>query len=159
MKDLIGVFEEAGCREVRTHLQSGNVLFRATPARARKLPELISRGISTRFDLAVPVVLRTGSELVSVVKGNPYLKTAADIDKLHVAFLATRPGKAEVAGLDPDRSPPDEFQVRGSEIYLHCPAGLARTKLSNDYFDRRLNTISTVRTWKTVLKLMELTGS
>ena len=60
--------------------------------------------------------------------------------------------------LDAHRSPPDRFMVRGREIYLHCPNGLGRTKLTNQYFDSRLSTVSTVRNWRTVLKLLELAG-
>ncbi|HZN92159.1 MAG TPA: hypothetical protein VFB81_05620, partial [Myxococcales bacterium] len=83
----------------------------------------------------------------------------ADPDTLHVVFLADPPPPAKVAALDPARSPPDEFQVRGREIYLRCPNGFGRTKLSNAYFDSKLGTISTVRNWRTVLTLAEMAGS
>jgi uncharacterized protein (DUF1697 family) len=75
---------------------------------------------------------------------------------LHVLFLADQPGAAAVASLDPDRSPPDAFVVRGREIYLRCPNGVGTTKLTNAWFDSRLATISTGRNWRTVLKLFEL---
>jgi len=156
MKDLAAMFTEAGCDDVRTYIQSGNVLFRARPALARRVPELVTRAIADRAGLRVPVVTRTAAELAKVVSANPLLRAGADHAKLHVAFLAKQPAAGRVAGLDPDRSPPDEFVVRGREIYLHCPGGVARTKLTNDYFDSRLATTSTVRNWNTVLKLLEL---
>ena len=70
---------------------------------------------------------------------------------------ATR-GRApsRVSGLDPNRSPPDEFEAVGRELYLHCPKGIARTKLTNSYFDSKLATTSTIRNWATLLKLIEL---
>jgi uncharacterized protein (DUF1697 family) len=71
-------------------------------------------------------------------------------------FLADEPEKRAVAVLDRDRSPPDEFVVRGKDIYLSCPNGVARTKLTNAWFDRKLVTVSTGRNWRTVLKLHEL---
>jgi len=74
----------------------------------------------------------------------------------HVVFLATRPAARAVKALDPDRSPPDKFVHHGREIYLKCPNGIARTKLTNAYFDSKLDTTSTMRNWKTVLKLQEL---
>jgi uncharacterized protein (DUF1697 family) len=55
--------------------------------------------------------------------------------------------------LDPTRSAPDAFQVLGQEIYLHLPNGMARTKLTNAYFDSKLSTTCTARNWATVLKL------
>jgi uncharacterized protein (DUF1697 family) len=63
-----------------------------------------------------------------------------------------------VAALDPQRSPPDEFKVVGRDIYLHTPKGFADTKLTNKYFDGALGTVSTVRNWRTVLKLLEMAG-
>ena len=56
-----------------------------------------------------------------------------------------------------DSIPPDEFAVSGREIYLRYPNGVARSRLTNAYFDSRLGTTSTARNWKTVLKLIEWT--
>jgi uncharacterized protein (DUF1697 family) len=86
------------------------------------------------------------------------LRAGFDVATLAVAFLADRPTKARIAALDPQRSPSDEFAMRGREIYLRLPNGAAGTKLTNAYFDRTLGTTSTVRNWKTTLKLLELVG-
>ncbi|MGP0069481.1 MAG: hypothetical protein ACLQGP_38525 [Isosphaeraceae bacterium] len=71
-------------------------------------------------------------------------------------FLADMPSPDLVGKLDPHRSIPDAFLVRGREVYLHLPYGVARSKLTNDYFDSRLSTMSTGRNWRTVTKLYEL---
>ena len=71
-------------------------------------------------------------------------------------FLAELPDSASVEALDPARSPGDEFAVVGREVYLHCPNGVARSKLTNSYFDSKLSTTSTSRNWRTVGKLLEL---
>jgi uncharacterized protein (DUF1697 family) len=92
----------------------------------------------------------------AVVRGNPFLARGIDADWLHVAFLARTPSRTATALLDPRRSHPDEFVVRGADIYLHLPNGAARTKLTNAYFDSTLKTISTGRNWRTVLALLEL---
>lgn len=158
MKDLRMMFEEAGCRNVETYIQSGNVIFQVRPAIARRLPVLIAEAVSERFGLRAPVVTRTADELGDIVRGNPFLPVGADPDTLHVVFLADRPGATRVGSLDPNRSPPDEFAVHGREIYLQCPNGIGRTKLTNAYFDAKLGTTSTMRNWKTVRKLLELTA-
>jgi uncharacterized protein (DUF1697 family) len=75
---------------------------------------------------------------------------------LHVMFLANAPSPENIAALDPKRCPPDEFIVRGREVYLKLPNGVARTKLSNAYFDSKLATIGTQRNWRTVKTLMEM---
>ena len=154
MKTLAGLFAEVGCRDVQTYIQSGNVVFRAAPAVSKKIPAQIAKLIADRCGLKTPVVMRTADELRGVAEGNPFL--GADPATLHVAFLADLPKKAAVQALDAKRSPGDEFVVRGREIYLHLTSGVARTKLTNQYFDSKLSTVSTVRNWRTVEKLLAL---
>lgn len=157
MEGLSALFTDAGCTDVRTYVQSGNVAFQAGPELARRIPRLIETAISDQFGLRVPVVTRTATELRKVAQANPYLAGEKDTSTLHVAFLAAKPTAAQIKGLDPDRSPPDEFTVRGREVYLRLPNGVGRTKLSNAYLDSRLGTTSTLRNWRTVLKLIEMT--
>jgi len=156
MPVLAGLFEAIGCGAVRTYIQSGNVVFRAAPALSERVPDLISAAIARRFGLRVPVVTRTATELRGVRRRNPFLASGAAPETLHVGFLADRPPRAAVAALDRQRSPPDEFVVRGGEIYLRCPNGIGRSKLTNAYFDTQLGTTSTLRNWNTVLALVEL---
>lgn len=156
MRELAAVFADAGCRDIRTYVQSGNVVFRAAAAVAKRIPAVVPRLIADRFDLQVPVVLRTADEFRRAAAQNPLLGLRSDPKALHVVFLTDRPDPRKVASLDPDRSPGDSFVVRGREIFLHLPKGVARTKLSNAYFDSKLATTSTVRNWRTVQKLAEM---
>jgi uncharacterized protein (DUF1697 family) len=159
MKRISALFTDAGCTDVQTYVQSGNVVFAATPSLARRIPDVIEKAISAQFGLRVPVVTRSAAELREVVKRNPYLPRESDTSMLHVAFLAARPTASQVGALDPDRSPPDEFAAHGREIYLRLSSGVARTKLTNAYFDSKLGTTSTLRNWRTVVRLVELTDS
>ena len=156
MRELSSMCVELGCREVQTYIQSGNVVFRASPELARRFPEELATLIERRTRLRVPVVLRSATELAAITRSNPFIRTGADPGTLHVMFLADEPGPGAVAALDPERSPPDRFVVAAREIYLHCPNGVARSKLTNQYFDTRLGTVSTSRNWRTVLKLAEM---
>lgn len=158
MADLRAMFEAAGCTDVRTYIQSGNVVFRAEPALAERIPALIEAEIATTKGFQVPVVTRAAAELDAVVIGNPFLASGADSAQLHVGFLAEAPTTARIAELDPDRSPQDAFEVRGREVYLHFPNGTARSKLTVDYFDRTLGTTITIRNWRTIGKLREMAG-
>ncbi len=156
MTDLAALFESTRCSEVETYIQSGTVLFGATAASVKTLPRRLTNAIAEVFGYDVPIVLRTAAELERVAGANPFLPAQRDVTKLCVAFLADSPSLKAINALDPDRSPPDAFAVRGKEIYLDCPNGLARTKLTNAYFEAKLSTTSTMRNWKTVLKLAEL---
>jgi uncharacterized protein (DUF1697 family) len=157
MKDLAKIFVTAGCRDVRTYIQSGNVAFSATTGVVKKLPESVSRSIAKSFGYRVPVVVRSHEQLATVLRDNPFLR-AGEVEKtLHVAFLADVPAADAVAKLDPDRSPPDRFCVVGQEVYLHLPNGVGNSKLTNAWLDSKLSTVSTMRNWATVLKLFEMT--
>jgi uncharacterized protein (DUF1697 family) len=158
MKALASFFVDAGCGSVATYIQSGNVVFQAPAPLARRIPDLIQKVIQGELGLEVPIVTRTSGELRKVVRGNPFLRSGVDASLLHVAFLADRPTAAAIKSLDPKRSPPDVFAVRGRDIYLQCPNGYGRSKLSNAYFDSKLGTTSTIRNWRTVETLLELAG-
>ena len=102
---------------------------------------------------------RTATELGRIVSANPFVTPGTDLGLLHVGFLADRPNAAWGAAFDPNRSPPDEFTLHERELYLRCPNGMARTKLTNAYFAATLQTVTTIRNWRTTLKLLELSGT
>jgi uncharacterized protein (DUF1697 family) len=156
MKDLAALFERAGCSEVVTYIQSGNVVFRAAPGLAARIPELIPAAIHQRFKLTVPVVVRSAAALRKIAAKHPHAAPEAEAKRLHVAFLARKPTAAQAASLDPQRSPADVFTLVGSELYV-LYADVAKSKLTNQYLDARLGTVSTMRNWNTVQKLVELT--
>jgi uncharacterized protein (DUF1697 family) len=155
MKDLARLFANAGCANVCTYIQSGNVIF-DPPSGAPKIAEIVSANIEKCFGYRVPVILRTSEQLRRTISSNPFLKAGADEKALHVYFLAGPASAKAIAGLDASRSAPDAFHVLGQEIYLHLPNGMGRTKLTNAYFDSKLSTICTARNWATVLKLAEM---
>ncbi len=154
MKDVARMFVEAGCSAVQTYIQSGNILFNAPAKTARRIPMILPEQIDERFGHRPPLVVRTTGQLAAVVAENPFPQVSEDA--LHVMFLSEPSGPARVKELDPARSSPDAFLVRGSEIYLWLPNGSARTKLSNAYFDSKLSNISTSRNWRTVTRLLQM---
>ncbi len=153
MSDLVAVFTAAGCAEVSTYIQSGNVVFNANATLARKVPLLVERALKEDFDVRTPVVLRSAAELQSVLKKNPFLAKVTKPELLHVAFLAEEPTPAQVSQLDATRVAPDEFIVKGREVYLYTPNGLGKSKVTNAWLDSKLKTISTARNWRTVNEL------
>ena len=155
MADLRDAFTAAGCTGVRTYIQSGNVVFEAALDLAGRVPEIVTRAISQRVGISTAVVVRSGSELQQVATSNPF-DTSGDPRFLQVAFLEGTPDAEAVALLDPERSPPDVFAVRGCNVYLHYPNGTARSKLTNEYLARQLQTASTMRNWRTVLALLKM---
>ncbi len=158
MSELRSLLDSLGHVDVVTYIQSGNAVF-GSPRPATEVAAELEERIEQAFGIGVAVLLRTPAELARVVANNPFLTPDADVSKLYVAFLADEPAAAAVSGLDPERSPPDELAVRGREVYLRLPNGAGRTKLTIDYFERRLGTRATARNWRTVTKLLELAAS
>jgi len=156
MPNLAEMFTSAGCEAVKTYIQSGNVVFKAGAGLAACIPGLVAEEITEDFGYQVPVVLRTLQELNDVVEGNPFLAKGIPAEKLHVVFLANAPESGRAAKLDSGRSPPDAFHLSGREVFLYCPNGIARTRLTNDYFDTTLETTSTMRNWRTVTRLVSM---
>lgn len=147
----------AGGERVETYIQSGNVAFDAPARAAKALGPTLALAIEEQFGFAAPVVVRSARQLRAAVSADPF--PSCERGTVHLGFFSARPEARAVAGLDGERSPGDSFAVVGSEVFLHLPGGAARTKLTNAWFDRELGVVTTVRNWKTVEALLDLTGA
>jgi uncharacterized protein (DUF1697 family) len=156
MSDLRTLFDALEAEDVTTYLQSGNVVFKSRGADRAELTRAIEQEIRGRLGLGIAVLMRTKAQLAKVVGGNPF--AGSEPATLHVTFLADKPDRDRLRKLDPKRGEPDEFHVAGQEIYLRCPGGYGRSKLTNAYFEKQLGVAATTRNWKTVTKLAELAG-
>jgi uncharacterized protein (DUF1697 family) len=159
MERLRALFAEAGANSVESFIQSGNVVFAATEAQAPQILADVSARIRQEFGFAAPIVLRDATAWQTLIDSNPFLGDGADPNTLHALCLSETPSREALDRLDPRRSPGDEFEVRGRDIYLRLPSGVARTKLTNAWFDSKLRVTSTLRNWRTVLKLGELVAA
>ncbi|MCU1353613.1 MAG: hypothetical protein JWM05_2822 [Acidimicrobiales bacterium] len=156
MQALRELLEDLGHTDISTYLQSGNVVFSSPVRRAETLAQDLEEALAADLGVAARVLVRSRSELEQVMSRNPYAATEPDLTKMHVFFLRNRPAKARVLGIDPDRSPPDEFAVDGREIFVHFPNGSGRSKLTATWFESQLDTTATARNWNTVSKLVDL---
>lgn len=156
MAALAQLFEEAGCRDVRTYIQSGNVVFSASPTAAGRIGRVIPDLIHKQFHFRPTIFVRTSDELARVAAGHPLMARGIDTATLHIGFLDGSPDARSISQLDPDRSPGDRFVVKGQEIYLQVSNGMAKTRLTCAFFDSGLNCTSTFRNWRTVQTLAEM---
>ncbi len=154
MAALQVAFESLGFSQVRTHIQSGNVVFKAAKSAPPDLSRKIEGKILDEFGFDVPVITRTSEEMGEVIRGNPFLKEKGiDLSKLHVTFLSGVPAPAALKALASLAAKPDQFRACGREIYLYCPNGYGNTKLSNNALEKVLSLSATTRNWNTVNKL------
>jgi uncharacterized protein (DUF1697 family) len=155
MPDLRGALEDAGYDDVRTYLQSGNVVLTST-ASAKKVARDCERLIANRFGLEIDVVTRTRSELAEVVERNPLARVAKDPKRYQVSFLEAKPARGVIVELEDVATGDEEVVSIGREIYAWHPDGVARSKLWAKLAGKNLGTAATARNWTTVTKLLEL---
>ena len=156
MSALRGLFVNAGAVRVETLIQSGNVVFETRERGAAEIISGVGSAISREFGFDVPIVLRSARQWRALIDGNPYLQRGVDPKALHAGCLSALPEPARTIRLDPRRSSPDEFELRGETLYLCLPNGVARSKLTNAWFDSTLGVVCTIRNWATVTRLAQL---
>ncbi len=155
MKLLVEIFKQAGAASVTTYIQSGNVLFAPEPsASPEAVANRVRRAIRQQLGFEPAIVVRSAEDMMRVGRQHPFDARSSDGRGLYVGFLDARPDAAAVKSLNPARSPGDQLEVRGLEIYLRYAA--SKTKLTNTYIDGTLGVTSTMRNWNTVCKLAEM---
>ena len=155
MAELRALFEGVGCADVRTHVQSGNVVFRSR-ASATTLRRRLEQAIEVRMGRRHGVLLRTASELAEVLEGNPFPDAAPN--RVLVLFL-DEPADPEVVAATP--IPGNEEMVpRGRELFVHFPDGMGRSRLKVPFQDRGTGrNINTIRKLATMLDELTPGGS
>jgi len=154
MAELRTICVDAGCADVRTYIQSGNVVLRS----AQKAPALVAeleRRIRAHTGFDVPIVVRTVDELESVVARCPF-DTSVDPTTLVVAFSQQRPPRGALRDLDAGAFGDEQFVLDGRDLYLSLPGGQGRSKLAAAVARTRTGAVATVRNWKTVETLLAL---
>ncbi|MDX6645967.1 MAG: hypothetical protein QOK40_1694 [Miltoncostaeaceae bacterium] len=157
MPALREALEGAGFEDVRTHLQSGNVLLTST-ASSKRVAADCEKLIQARFGLEIPVVVRSGRELAAVVRRDPLGEVAVDPKRYQVSFLTARPDAGVEDRLSAAAAASERFVVAGREIYAWHPDGIGRSKLWALLAGKGLGVTATARNWTTVTKLLELAG-
>jgi len=160
MADLKSLYESSGYENVVTYIQSGNVVFESSDKNTLKLKKTIEDAIQKKYKFDVPVEIRTKSEFKNIIKNSPFgsINLEKDGAKFLVTFLATKPAKDKVSDVLKYVVLPEKLVVKGKEVYLYCPNGYGKSKLSNTFLEKKLGVEATTRNWKSVQKLYELSS-
>lgn len=155
MPELRALLTDAGYEEVRTYVQSGNVVLTSDdPPDA--LERESARLINERFGLDIPVIVRTHKELAAVVKRNPLAGVATDPKRYQVSFLERELDPARIEALNAVATEPERLVAAGRELYAWHPDGVARSKLWAKLAGTGLGVKATARNWNTVEQLLEM---
>ena len=154
MADLRGLLEQIDLQEVQTYIQSGNIVFQSS-LEAAALRQKMAGVIADYYGFDVPVQVISANQWREWANENPFLPGhEEDLRFLHLTILEKDPGQLPPLSFDTK----DQFEQRGRLIYLFCPGGYGRSKLTNTFWERKAGCAATTRNWKTVRKLAEMVG-
>jgi uncharacterized protein (DUF1697 family) len=157
MSDLCNLYESLGHCDVRSHINSGNVVFRTSERDLAAVVRKLESAIEKKCGFHADVVVRTPAEMREVIRRNPF-RGRKDINpsKLVVTFFAQELAaeiRTQIRSLKPD---PEEMHLEERELYIYFPNGMGTSKLSRALMAKPLKKEGTARNWNTLLKLLEI---
>jgi uncharacterized protein (DUF1697 family) len=155
MADLRELLTSLGFEDVKTHLQSGNVVL-TSDLPNEKLERKLEQQIEKKLGVDPKVVVRSRDELEDIIARDPFADVADDPKRYQVSFLSAEPDAERVRKISELDIAPEQFVVSGREIYAWHPDGLQRSRLAPALTDKRLGVTATARNWNTVTKLLAL---
>lgn len=154
MKDLKVLCEKLEWKNIKTYIQSGNIIFKSTQKNI-DLAHKLQQAIAQQYDFEVPVIVMNVEELKTAIDNNPFYENTA-IEQLHLTFLSTLPNTTDIKQIENTDFTPDAFKIKDKNIFIYCEGKYHKSKLTNNFFEKKLKVIATTRNWKTVLKLKDL---
>ena len=150
MVDLRELLAILNFQNVQTYIQSGNIILESDLEK-NVICNIIKKGIKDKFGFDVPVIVRTNVELKKVIENYPF---SIENEKI-VAFSFLNKVSKETA-IEVKNIGEDKYKIVNDVVYLFCPSGFGKTKLTNNIIEKKLNVIATTRNLRTTLKLLEL---
>jgi uncharacterized protein (DUF1697 family) len=156
MARLREVLEAAGFEDVKTYVQSGNVVLSAPRRSPAKIGREIEAAIEAEFGFDVAVVMRTRDELAALVEDDPLGDVATNPTYRVVVFLAEKLDRSRLADVEPDAFAPEAFELRDREIVMWAPEGQRDSRIVKTLTEKRTGVVGTARNWRTVEKLLAM---
>jgi uncharacterized protein (DUF1697 family) len=157
MAELRAVLEDAGLQNVKTYIQSGNLVFDSKESNAKKLEGVIVKTILNHFGFEVPTLVVREDDIQQILKGNPFLETSEE-NKLYYVLLQNPPHRELVEEFNQQNFEQEDFYITDTCVYLLCKNGYGKAKLNNNLIERKLKVQATTRNDRTMRKLLELSN-
>ena len=155
MADLRALCTQLGWKNVQSYIQSGNLRFELEEPQGAAAQ--LSQAIKKEFGYeAVPILVHPQAYFEEALQ-NPFLEQDPNLDikSLHVTFLQGEPVPEKIEALKCKDHKGDEWIILQDKVYLHCPKGYGKTKLTNTYLEKKLGKVATTRNWKTLNRLAD----
>ena len=154
MADLREVLSKSGLENVKTYIQSGNVIFQSSEKNSRNLETSIQKSILNKFGFEVTVLVRTRQELLRIFNDSPFSEDKKV--KSYFAMLHTIPDPDLVAIASEKIYEGEEYYIVNDCIYFYCEKGYGKAKFNMNFFEQKLKTFATARNYNTMVKLLSL---
>lgn len=157
MDALHKMYEDLCFEDVKTYIQSGNVVFRSVETDPKKLEAGISNQINENFGFDVSVIVLTVDDFQRIIDNNPFFNDQnKDPNYLHITFLSANPEKYDIKIIEEKRLDGEGVFITEKAVYLYCPNGYGITKLNNSFLEAKLKVGATTRNLKTANKLLQM---
>ncbi len=157
MDALRNLYENMGFSNVITYVQSGNVIFSYDDIEIISLEKKISQQIEKEFGFQVPVIVLSIEKLKHIIDNNPFAEDKnKDKSFFHITFLSSKPEKYDTITIEDKKQNEEDIAFSDHAVYLYCPNGYGRTKLTNNFLESKLMVGATTRNWKTTLELLKI---
>ena len=157
MDALRKLYENLGFGQVTTYVQSGNIIFTSSNADTRELERQISLQIEKETGWKVPVIVLTFNKLKQIIDNNPFTKAPNNNPAfMHITFLWSAPFPYDSVSIENKKQPEEKIAFSDDAVYLYCPDGYGKTKLTNNFFEAKLKINATTRNWKTTNELLKI---
>ena len=155
MEDLSRYFTELGLQDVRTFLQSGNVVFDTTLKSDRSLTQKLEAGLHAALGYDVSVMLRSIRELEDLARLNVFHKIKPGDAKPYITFLASAPEQDVRVPLKSPKADLEVIHIAGANLFcIGLPAADGRSSYPNPFVEKYFGIPATTRNWNTVLKML-----
>lgn len=154
MSDLKKIYLSLNYGQVKSYIQTGNLIFKSPTRETNELETEIEGKLLDKYGFSVPIFIRTVEEFEKILKNN--LFSGVDIKKIYVTFLKEIPENIPINIINNRKDDLERYHIKEREIYLFLPHGYARTKISNNFFESKLQLPATTRNWATVNRLYGL---
>jgi uncharacterized protein (DUF1697 family) len=155
MKELKTLLEDLGLQNVKSYIQSGNVVFQSQEENTAELSSQISVAVHKEYGFEPHVLLLKIEEMEKAIAANPFPEGESEPKSLHLFFLISQPEKPDLESLESLKTDNERFELKDRVFYLHAPDGIGRSKLA-EKVDRFLGVSTTARNWRTVSKIIEM---
>ena len=149
MKALEALYKKIGFENITTYLQSGNVVFRAEPGALIDMEQIIKDEIKTTYDYDVEVMVFSSLGFKNKVTTNPFLRDETkEAAYFHISFLSSKPESFDRELMNSKLQNGEALYYGEACIYLYCPQGYGKTRLTNNFFEKNLRSLQPQETGK-----------